>query len=309
MFQGIGKPVNLPQGELLWKQIRKICVTGTESSSLLNPDTWDTLDRNKKAPLSNFKSKAMERGNRLEPVARKALERKLGILFKPAVFMSKEERMLASLDGIALGRIATCEIKCPEKGQFSDTWEKALRGEIPRNYLTQMQYGLLLSGAPKCYYWVYDDQLDDGVLIEVKRDTIMHSEFLSGARRYWAEREDRRNKTVIYNDDKEAMKFAAEYAYWKDEAKKVNDRLKDAEQKLKEYAIEAADITVINNVELSIKESVGSIDYKKALLDSFPNIDLETYRREPKEPYSISIKVNDDRTGNNDHAENLAQSA
>lgn len=308
-MKALGVLVNLPQGEELWKQIRRVCLTGTEAYSVLNPDTWDTLDKKKKTPPNNFKNKAMSRGNDLEPIARASLARKTGVMFRPAVFMSKKERMMASLDGIAMGRIASCEIKCPEKGRHSDTWSKALKGVIPHNYLTQMQYGMLLSGAPRCYYWVYDDEIDDGVLIIVEKDPFMHKDFLNNAREYWATRADRANKTVVYNDDGEAEKLAKDYAYWKKESEKVESRLKEATEGLKKHVVEAADITVIDNVELTIKPSKGSVDYKKALFDLYPNVDLEQYRREPKEPFSISIKVNNEAEGNKGYAENAKKSA
>lgn len=309
MLVALGELVNLPQGSDIWSQVRRLCITGTEASSILNPGTWDTLDVKKKSAPSTFKNKAMERGNRLEPKALKSLERKKGIKFKPAVFMSKQERMLASLDGIALGRIATCEIKCPEKGQFSDTWIKAVKGEIPRNYYMQMQFGLLLSGAPVCFYWVYDEDLDDGVLIEVKREPFVIAEFVKNAREYWKGRVSRANKTVVYNDDQEALKHAEEYVYWKNEADRVKARLEASLEKIKKYSCEASDVTVIGDVELTRKESVGSVDYKKGLLELCPGVDLEEFRREPKQPYSVSIKVNNDSKGSNCHAENTKESA
>jgi putative phage-type endonuclease len=179
--------VLLVQGSPEWVSFRKRYFTATEISMITNPNCWGTFER-QKLSTRTFKSKAMIEGNRLEPEARNALEYKLGVSFYPAVFVNDDRRLLASLDGISIGRRHTCEIKCPEKGVDSKLWQDAIKGFIPKRYRDQMQQGLLLTNADLCKYWVYDKITKAGVLIDVYPDPDYQRKILKSSTEYIQER-------------------------------------------------------------------------------------------------------------------------
>lgn len=129
----------------------------------------------------------MIRGNSLEPIARAALEKKIGKRFYPAVLVSDSKRLLASLDGINITLDETLEIKCPEKGVESTLWKYALEGKIPSAYRWQIQQGLLLSGAKVCHYWVYDGDTGEGILLDIYPDLKIHRLIIESSAAYFQE--------------------------------------------------------------------------------------------------------------------------
>ncbi|MCA6065444.1 lambda-exonuclease family protein [Thalassolituus marinus] len=176
--------IRCQQGSPEWLQLRKNYITATEVAMITNHRCWGTFER-QKGRHSAFKSPAMIRGNQLEPLARKAIERHLGKKFFPAVIVSAQHRLLASLDGIDLRLRETIEIKCPEKGRSSKLWDMAMSNKIPHRYWTQIQQGLLLTGGRVCHYWVYDEISDDGVMIDVYPDARYQQSIIKSANLYW----------------------------------------------------------------------------------------------------------------------------
>lgn len=101
----------------------------------------------------------MERGHKLEPIARELYERQTGIWVEPVCMEHPYmPYMRASLDGITEDRRIILEIKCPNV----DTHNKALAGELTPYYYCQMQHQLAVSGADECHYWSYNpDEADE----------------------------------------------------------------------------------------------------------------------------------------------------
>ena len=98
---------------------------------------------------------------------------------EPACVESEKHPFLcASLDGISTCGRYLLEVKC---GKASH--KKALKNEIHRHYLAQMQHQLLVTGAEKCYYYSYDGE--DGVCIEVLPDPDFANEYLPKAEAFW----------------------------------------------------------------------------------------------------------------------------
>lgn len=281
-----------------WHQFRRKNITGTEMSSVLNPKCWPRLLRDKLNP-PKFKSRAMERGNRLEPVARKALQEKIGIVFQPAVVADDQLRAMASLDGLAAFRVATCEIKCPEKGVNSELWKKAVQGKLPKQYLMQVQGGLMLSGAPVCYFWVYDADRNVGHLTEIYPDPAIHDQLRESIKAYWDWVESENNTVADKNKDTaDVCKIdisKAETAYIELLARKkfVESQLESLERQIKmrrDIKSEKTEGAVFDIVQTA---NAGSINYKKAVKENLPDLDLEKFRSVPKSDYKVSIKLNE----------------
>lgn len=287
--------LNLEQGSKQWLALRKTVITGTDGAMVINKKSWPRLKKSKVTP-SNFKSPCMLRGLKLESQANAALERQTGLKYRPAIVFDKEERMLASLDGLAFRRVATCEIKCPEQGNRSDLWKQAEQGKIPHAYYLQTQVGLMVSGAAVCHYWVYDADLDKGVRIDVKPDFMLHCKIIESVRSYWvwdAEQEGRQEEKITAKIGQDAIFEDIENYYLQVLATKarIDTQLKALEEQLLSYQVPGVEITEGSTVFIEEREATGSIDYKAALTKYAPNIDLELFRKLPKKPYTVSIKL------------------
>lgn len=71
---------------------------------------------------------AIQRGTELEPAARAAYDLATGNIMEPIVMVSGD--YTASLDEVSLPGDLILEVKCPVKGQESETWNGAEAGNI-----------------------------------------------------------------------------------------------------------------------------------------------------------------------------------
>lgn len=294
--------IPIEQGTQEWLALRKLYITATEIAMITNRACWETFEKMKLSTKS-FQNKAMKRGNELEPQARVSLSRETGISYFPAVFVCDSVKLMASLDGLAIGRKATCEIKCPEKGIYSDLWKDALAGKIPSRYWKQMQQGLLLSNAPVCHYWVYDEVTDSGIKIDVYPDIEYQKEILTSAKDYWAKKESGVAiiKPAVEVDHDLAKQLAKKYEeVMKDygELEKLKKRL---EERLNDFVPNDCERAIIGNVQIDKKEVSGSIDYKAIVSECLPHINVETYRKEPSKKHRTTIKLMKNMSNEDDY--------
>lgn len=106
----------------------------------------------------------MQRGTDLEPAARAAYELATGNIMEPVVMVSGDYS--ASLDGVSLPGDLILEVKCPVKGRDSETWKEAEAGNIQPHYYWQVQHQLMVTGAAKADFYVFDGE--DGIVVEVQ---------------------------------------------------------------------------------------------------------------------------------------------
>lgn len=287
--------LNLEQGSSAWLALRKTVVTGTDMAMVLREESWPRLKASK-ASTKNFKTAAMERGNRLEPQALRALQKHTGLRYKPACVIDREERILVSLDGLAFGRVANCEIKCPEKGNRSDLWAKAVQGKIPHPYQVQIQAGLLLSGAPVCHYWVYDADLDQGICLDVYPDQLLHCDLIDATRAYWDWDAQQRGQaeaktTADLSHDAAFNQLEADYLALLAAKAKIEQQVKALEERVLEQQVPGVDLTDGSCLQIEEVTNKGSIDYKAALKHYAPEANLDSYRKTPSTPVSVRIKL------------------
>ncbi|MBN2399008.1 MAG: YqaJ viral recombinase family protein [Candidatus Aminicenantes bacterium] len=108
---------------------------------------------------------AMERGKRLEPVARQAYVAHTGIAVEPVCVQSRRhDWMRASLDGLSADGQHVLEIKCPGEKDHS----LAAGGRVPEKYFPQLQHILAVTGLAEIHYWSF--RFDHTVLLKVERD-------------------------------------------------------------------------------------------------------------------------------------------
>ncbi len=172
------------QGSETWKAMRKKFVCASDSATVLGISPYST-------PLQLWEEKlglrperpansAMERGTRLEPIARDIFEKKYRILMMPEVKIHPIDTwMMASLDGISLDGKEILEIKCTNRKNH----EIAKAGKIPEYYKPQVQHQIYVSGVDYSYYCSFDSV--DIVVVVVYRDDIFINAMIPKLREFY----------------------------------------------------------------------------------------------------------------------------
>jgi putative phage-type endonuclease len=99
----------------------------------------------------------MQRGVDLEPIARRAVAKHLGVSIRETGFLAhKTMRIGSSLDGDIDDFDAVVEIKCPKTTTHLSYIEA---GALPEDYAGQVLHNLYVSGAKVMYFASFDDRL------------------------------------------------------------------------------------------------------------------------------------------------------
>lgn len=158
--------LTLVQGTEEWHQHRMTYRNASEAAVVMGVSPWLSpyqLWEIKTGRRTQAVSFAMQRGTDLEPAARAAYELETGNIMEPAVMVDGDYS--ASLDGVSLAGDLILEVKCPVKGQNSETWIEGKAGKVQPHYYWQMQHQLMVSGAAKADFYVFDGEA--GILVEV----------------------------------------------------------------------------------------------------------------------------------------------
>jgi putative phage-type endonuclease len=124
---------------------------------------------------------AMQRGKRLEPLARLAYVNNTGIDVAPICVQSREHAwMRASLDGLSPDGGHVVEIKCPGEKDH----QTAVAGLVPEKYYAQLQHILAVTGLTQISYWSF--RFDHTVLLKVKRDDSFIAALTVKEAAFWA---------------------------------------------------------------------------------------------------------------------------
>jgi putative phage-type endonuclease len=178
------KIVRLIQGSDEWHQHRILYRNASETAAVLGLSPWLTpyglweVKTGRRVQESNF---VMQRGLELEPLARQAYERDTGAIMEPAVMV--EGDYSASLDGLTFDGSLLLEVKCPYRGSESETWKQAMLGQVEPHYMVQVQHQLMVSGADRCHFYVYDGK--DGITVEVLPDPAAFEQIRSAWDEFW----------------------------------------------------------------------------------------------------------------------------
>lgn len=184
------KTSDLVQGSEEWKIWRRKMITATDACIIMQNNPWVS-------PVELFQRKlglipeqpvnsAMLEGSRLEPIAREAFEKAVGMYFHPVVCVHDElEWCSASFDG--LSETSAVEIKCPGKADHLT----ASMGLVPHKYKYQLAHQMFVADLEMMYYYSFDKQLynltgeAEGFIIEVKRNQEMIDRMLVEEKKFY----------------------------------------------------------------------------------------------------------------------------
>jgi putative phage-type endonuclease len=158
--------LTLEQGSREWLEARRERRMASETPAVmgLSPYQKESAVRAAKRGARNFVNAAMRKGARAEPAAREAYAARYGAM-RPAVFISGDYG--ASLDGINAAGDLILEIKVPYQGRASDRWKMAHAGRVPKHDYAQIQHQLMVTGAAAAHFWVWDEDVREGALVQV----------------------------------------------------------------------------------------------------------------------------------------------
>jgi putative phage-type endonuclease len=243
----------LAQDSQEWLEWRNTGLGASDAAVILGMSPYETpyglwqIKTGKKAPPDLSRNPNVQRGNRLEPLARKVAEKYIGESLDPICAAEEVENfILTSFDGITKNRKTVCELKCPHPSTFADILNEAEDSKAFKLYWIQCQQQLLVSKADKAYLIFFmkgtEGNKDRIVPFEILPDTEFQQEVLIPKLKwFWEcintdtppERDPRRDPCEV--DDKSWLELATEYHPLKQEIKNLKAEIKVLESQVKPY--------------------------------------------------------------------------
>lgn len=178
-----------------WLELRYGRITGTRAKYLIMNDfdkLYELIHEERSTPDFNPQELyRVEFGLRNEPIARENLSKEIGLeIVEWGLLISKKyPRLAVSLDGYIPSIDAIVEIKCPQRivngyrhlvGVANPDFEKFL----PYNYYTQVQMGLMITGAKFCYFYVYAPTVGEQILLKIPPNPKYHKRILDAYEKF-----------------------------------------------------------------------------------------------------------------------------
>lgn len=223
------KLVSLKQGTKQWREWRGKGLGASDAAVFMGENPWQTpfelwLTKTglaERTPPNEYALAAMRRGTELEPLARKKLEKQLGMSFEDCAAEHDDYPFIrASFDGRNAEHRALIEIKCPGK----EAHGKALKGKVPAYYIAQIQQQLLVSGDAVCYYGSWDgNENSDVIVISVLPDLEYQDRLLHTAKDFWTRVQE---KILPEISEKDVNKLLNQQASLTEQLTKLTEVLK-----------------------------------------------------------------------------------
>jgi putative phage-type endonuclease len=184
------KIIDLAQGSKDWHAWRKRGLGATAAPVIMNEgkfvtpfQLWLECTGLGTRPEPNaFQVAAMERGNRLEPIARMKAEDALQKQFVPiCVEHDDYPHIRASLDGWNWADADGLELKAPNKLDHA----KAVAGKVPKHYWGQVQAQMLITGAKRWYYGSLYEETGPLAIVEIVPDVEYQTRLLAEMLKFW----------------------------------------------------------------------------------------------------------------------------
>lgn len=285
------KRIELNQGSEQWHAWRRAHVCGTDAAYILGVNRYKNpvqLWEEKvgiKAP-SDYTNERMERGTRLEPIAREWACKEIGIEFEPSVIESDEFSFMGgSLDGISLDCKYLLEIKCNGK----ENHEKALRGELPELHVPQVQHLLATSGLDMLFYVSYDGER--GQIVNVYRDQDYINNMIDKEKEFFRCMQQHVPPSFHLDDyvHIEDPRWRSLYTLYAAE-KKIAEESKAREEMYKKQLIELAGGSSAKGDGITLSKVIrkGMIDYDTILKQHQIDVDVEQFRKPSIESWRIT---------------------
>lgn len=286
----VEKIEQVEQGTEAWENFRSRGIGASDISAVIGASPWKTrlqLWEEKTRRREGFKGNyATTKGANLERKIRAHYELITGIEMKPTLAIHKDyDCMRCSLDGWNAKLNKGLEIKfVGAKDQ-----EMAKSGKIPEKYWPQVQGQILYTGADSIDYISYDEKTYEiiTVLPDIEYCRILQKEILA----FWElvqtdtppPPDPKRDYTIISDSSLEA--YISDWKMLDVEYRKIKQELESIEEKIRSGL--QINRGLCNGARLTKSQRRGSIQYKN--IKELQGVDLESYRSEPVEVFSIKL--------------------
>jgi putative phage-type endonuclease len=272
--------VSAKQGTEAWLKERKHKVTGSQVGAILNLSPFSDREKLMNDWLTDKKFEgnvATQWGIDNEDLAKANYEKLMHTTVEDAYFVThpKHEWLGASPDGY-VGELTLVEIKCPY-GKRNDPVPEFKSIHDQPHYYAQIQIQLYCTGRTHCHFFQWTPNLCEMEIVEFNQKWI--DENLPKLREFYDEFLVRSD---LVGDD---LDLCNEYHELKQDFDEAKEKL-DAHKKL---MIAKADgkKRIFGDVQCYPSESKGSINYRKALEDNAPDLDLEPYRGKSSTTWTV----------------------
>lgn len=266
-----------------WLAMRKGKIGASDAPIIMKVSPWKTPYELWKEKLSLAESQsnfAMERGTQMEPIARKALEDKLGMPLQAKIKLHSERSwMMASMDAVSFDERTVAEIKCPGKADH----ELAMSGQVPEKYFPQLQHQMEVCNVAMVYYFSYHEETN--ALIKVYRDDKYIKELITQEEKFF---ECLKNfETPPLMDRDYTHHTDVRWAKLVERLQEIK-RLTAQEDEIKKELLAMAEGKNAMGAGIKISKCMrkGSIVYSD--VPELKGIDLNAYRKEPTEYWRFS---------------------
>ncbi len=267
-----------------WYAMRKGKIGASDAPVIMRKSPWQTPYQLWQEKLSLSESKtpnyAMNRGNEMEIIARRALEEKLGMPLGPKVLLhNRRSWMMASLDALSFDEATVAEIKCPGNADH----ETALSGRVPEKYYPQLQHQMEVCGVDMVYYFSFHEE--GNALLKVYRDDQYIKELIIEEEKFFEcmsnfEAPELTPQDFIFQTNGRWMELAARLQEIKS--------IKAEEEVIKQELIAMANGQNSRGAGIQLTKCIrkGNVDYTK--IPQLQNVDLEAYRKKIIEYWRFS---------------------
>jgi putative phage-type endonuclease len=309
----IMKVIDIRQRSPEWHQWRNSGVSASEADIVLGISPYATpyrLYAEKKGiliPENLDRNPHVQRGVRIEPIARRAFEQRHNKDFiLPLCGQSEDYPFLrASFDGVDDDGIPS-EFKAPTEENFNDAKQNGIRSTIYQRYYPQVQHQICVAGVDRGWLtFHYKDQFIDFLVMRdepfIKRLVLAAHDFAILLRTNTPPLKDPQRDLYLPEGD--------ELASWEnlalschvlqrqiDESKALIAKLSEEQAPLKAQLMammgDYAEAETAG-IKLTLYAQKGGIDYKRALELMCPNLDpddLESFRRPSSSRSRMTIK-------------------
>lgn len=295
-----------------WLEWRRQGIGASDSPAIMGVSPYKTIlqiyeDKiSTEAPVE-ISSRIMEKGNELEPVARKQFAAHFNLLndtdetFEPKLVTLEEfPFMKASLDGCSKNGKIIVEIKLQGKENHVRLAEGQKlnlpdgKSYIRLDYWTQMQHQFICSGAEEGYLCSINDTVLDAKKLDVKWIKILPDReyqklHFRSCVHFW---DCVQNKTPPQPGGDDLLPLTGmddKIKLWKKLKLKIENEEEELESLRKEILAKVTHPKMYAcGVTITEVEKQGSVDYKK--IPELKGVDLEKYRKASSKYYKMDIK-------------------
>lgn len=279
---------------LLW---RRNGIGSSDIPAILGISPYKTIldlyeDKSATGPIVEKESYVMEKGKRLEPVAKTHYEMQSGKKFEPRLIESSALRHLrCSLDGQWIENGNWLNEILEVKYVGADQHAKAAKGIVREDYMAQCQYQLAISGARVNHFVTYDGKTIN--VVDVLPDIELQAEIFRKCQDFW---ERVTNKFPPLPSDKDwktlpiSIKDRKKISKWKELQAQIDVLQREADE-IAAWAKSKMDHT--RNECLGVRftkiERAGNVVYKN--IPELLGVDLEKYRGKSVSYIKMEIKL------------------